>query len=258
MNSAEQASVAEQPSVAAKEPAQASLQPHSAAALGSLGRCDIRKCRLHSAELFDCSEISCSKQVHVSCCESFVTQKHSLQPLIDPANNQALYACSKTCYSKLKRTFVDQPARIAWNRDGQNGPQDPNSSEKILLDWLCTEGNYNRYRGKNNNGTTKLKFCQEISRRISDAGCRVSRTPEMVQQKIKHLEKLFTEAHDWASNTGQGVLECDGQATFDEAIQSRCAHYHVLLPIMVDFDLSDTSDEEGGEQEEVAESVASK
>ena len=65
---------------------------------------------------------------------------------------------------------------------------------------------------------------------MSDAGCRVPRSAEMVQQKIKHLEKLFTEAHDWASNTGVGVLERDGQVTFDQAVQSRCAHYHLLLP----------------------------
>ena len=207
MDPAELASVAEQPSVDAGVPTDVNVVPNPPSGQGNSGGCSLHRCQLHYNELLDCSEISCSKQVHLSCYETFVKQKHNLEALIDPANNNALHACSKTCYNKVKQTFVDQPARIAWNRDGCNGPQDPNRSEKILLDWLCTEGNYNRYWGKNNNGTTKLKFYQEISRRISDAGCRVSRTSEMVQQKIKHLEKQFAEAHDWASNTGQGVLE---------------------------------------------------
>jgi hypothetical protein len=44
----------------------------------------------------------------------------------------------------------------SWNNDGANGQGDPNTSEKILLDWLTDEGNYSKYRGKNNNGIKKF------------------------------------------------------------------------------------------------------
>ena len=182
----------------------------------------------------ECIVEDCAKKVHVGCYESLVLSKHQVPHLVDPTNGQKVCVCSKTCYSKTKKAMIDQPSCVPWNRDGKSGPNDSTTSEKVLLDWLLTEGNYNRCRGKNNNGTSKVKYCQEISRRIEQAECRVKRSAEQVQQKISHLETKFTEAHDWASNTGQGVLERDGQASFDDAVRQRCPYYFELLPIMGD------------------------
>jgi hypothetical protein len=39
--------------------------------------------------------------------------------------------------------------------DGPGGPDNPVNSEAIILEWLLTEGNYAKFRGKND-GTRKL------------------------------------------------------------------------------------------------------
>eukprot|EP00978_Attheya_sp_CCMP212_P009532 scaffold22545_cov61-Attheya_sp.AAC.3 len=61
----------------------------------------------------------------------------------------------KRCSDKIK-----VKRRPAWSNDCANGPDDPKNSERILLDWLVTEGNYVRFRGKGNSGTTKLQLSQ--------------------------------------------------------------------------------------------------
>jgi hypothetical protein len=33
-------------------------------------------------------------------------------------------------------------AKRFWTNDGKEGLEDPNTSEKVLLDWLLLEGNY--------------------------------------------------------------------------------------------------------------------
>ena len=55
-----------------------------------------------------------------------------------------------------------------------------------------------------------------------------------MQQKTLYLESNFTEAHDWAANTGQRTLERDGQVTFEDALQQWCSFHFELLPIMGD------------------------
>ena len=44
-----------------------------------------------------------------------------------------------------------------WERDGKNGPDDPNTSMSILIKWWMEEGNYSRFCGKNNNGVKKIQ-----------------------------------------------------------------------------------------------------
>jgi len=57
-------------------------------------------------------------------------------PLLD---NQV--ACTKACYAVVAKVdAIDN--RGTWCLDGNGGPQDPNHSMKILLDWWCTPGQY--------------------------------------------------------------------------------------------------------------------
>ena len=51
--------------------------------------------------------------------------------------------------------------------------------------------------------------------------------------KIQYIKKSWKRAHDWAQETGQGVLETDPDG-FEEAIIKYCCFYYVLLDVMQD------------------------
>ena len=77
----------------------------------------------------------------------------------------------KTCHQRAKRAIERDAApsdgsRIPFNKDGKNGPNNPNNSEKIIIDWLMTPGNYEKFRGKNNNGVKKKQFAAIIAKMI--------------------------------------------------------------------------------------------
>jgi hypothetical protein len=180
--------------------------------------------------------------MHLVCCQKFVFGVHSLQPLISPVPGSHAIACTKKCYFKVAKNqnmtsstrtvpthlavsnntvpthlAIPDNTRLPWNTDGQNGPQDPNHSEAILIDWLTTPGNYEKYRGSGNGGRRKIHFATMISSKIKDAGVRKPRTPKDVQNKIEYVEKCFRSAHDWAhTETGEGLRESD-TGTYEEA-----------------------------------------
>jgi hypothetical protein len=121
---------------------------------------------------------------------------------------------------------------ILWDQDGKDGPDDPNTSMRILLDWLLVEGNYNRYRG--NGGHSKLYYCRIIADRIKAAGCVFERSDKQVKSKIEHLERQFRKARFWATfQTGAGLQATD-VGTYRSVLYSKCAHYDDLLPIMAE------------------------
>ena len=124
---------------------------------------------------------------------------------------------------------------MPWDKDGREGPQDPNSLLRILLDWLLKEGNYRKFRGgTESKGMRKIDYGKSLSLQMKDAGCRVPPSADAVVKKIQELETKFVQAHDWANNTGQGVREQDGQETFENLVRQRCQWYFDLLPIMGD------------------------
>jgi hypothetical protein len=124
--------------------------------------------------------------------------------------------------------------QASLDKDGKNGTTDLNHSMQILMDWMMQEGNYIKYCGHANNGTSKLQYCQIISDRMKDAGCRINRSAEAVKKKIEELESQFANANDWANQTGQGVKESDGSERFEQLVRSRCRWYFELLPIFGD------------------------
>ena len=62
---------------------------------------------------------------------------------------------------------------------------------------------------------------------------RCNRTGKLVLSKIQYIEKSWKRAHDWAQETGQGVLETDPHG-FEEAVMKYCRFYYVLLDVMQD------------------------
>ena len=46
------------------------------------------------------------------------------------------------------------------------------------------------------------------------------------------MEGAFRDAHDWVNNTGVGVLERDGQVTFEDAVKKRFIYYYDLVDVM--------------------------
>ena len=179
-------------------------------------KCGAVGCPMPASFIVGCDGAGCSKQVHNACHERVVLEKHKVEQLIDPVTSQPKCVCSKTCYNKVKKLLIDQPMRNLWDKDGEDGPDDPNNSLSILLSWLLQEGNYSRYRGgKNNNGTRKLAFGTQLANMMKEAGCHYFRTGEAVVKKIFEIESKFINAHDWAGNTGQGVKETDGPEKFE-------------------------------------------
>jgi hypothetical protein len=77
-----------------------------------------------------------------------------------------------------------------------------------------------------------VAVCEEISKKIKQANILKIRKAPSVQIKIQVMEGSFREAHDWVNNTGVGVLERDGQVTFEEAVKKRCMYYYDLVDVM--------------------------
>jgi hypothetical protein len=167
---------------------------------------------------------------------------------LDPLPNE-MPVCTKKCYDKVKSQTNRRPG---WSEDGCDGPNDPRSSERILMDWILTPGNCSKFRGKDNNGTRKTQYAQTVAALINKENVRVTRDAKQVLNKTKHLEDTFCRAFDFSNTeTGAGLMT---EGTFDEEVQKICPFYFDLLPVMGDRssakpkassdDLSISSDEE--------------
>ena len=153
-----------------------------------------------------------------------------------------LLACSKLHHIRATKELSgggdDQPdggRKGNWESDGKGGPNDPQTSMKILLDWWMTEGNYSRFCGKNNDGVKKIQFCNNLAAKIS-AETTGTRDGRSVLNKIQHIERSFKDAHNFAeSETGAGILKNDGESTFQDLVKKRCPFYYDIYDIMIDW-----------------------
>ena len=124
--------------------------------------------------------------------------------------------------------------RLLWSKDGKNGPDDLTTSMSILLKWITTEGNYNKYRGgPTSHGKGKIYWCTLLSDEIKKAGIRRHRSLKAIKNKIANIKDLFKNAHYWAHQTGAGVKE-DDPGQFNDYILKKCPYYFDLLPVMQD------------------------
>ena len=168
-----------------------------------------------------CTANNCAKFVHKECHDGLLN-RHNITPLTDPLTFKPLFVCSKTCYNKVKKTILQQPnSRIPWDKDGQDGPDDPNHSLRILLDWILKSNYCTFCRGMEAKGLRKIDYGKSLSLQMKDAGCRVPRLADAVAKKIQDLGMKFVQANDWANNTGQGVCEQDGQETFENLVRQK-------------------------------------
>jgi hypothetical protein len=226
-------------------------------------KCSFCSCRVKGAELLVCSAAGCEKKVHMMCYQGLLLGKHEdLAPL--PAG---MVACTKKCHEKSAKKAagggdsMEGGRKGAWDSDGLGGPDDPKTSVCILLDWWMTEGNYNKFCGKNNQGLKKIQFANQLAE-IMTRDTKSKRDGKNVLNKIQHIEKTFKEAHNFAtSETGAGLQERD-VGSFKEAVMKKCPYYYQLLEIMSDrasskpkatsYEVDDDSEESGEEPGEIS------
>jgi hypothetical protein len=151
-------------------------------------------------------------------------------------------ACKKECYKKALRHYSNRSGNpkdqnIPWNHNGKEGENDLNNSKNILLTWLQQPNNYAKFRSLPS-GKTKVGVCQEIFLKIRAANTLKSQKPHSIQLKIQSLNHLFYVALDWVNNMGAGVLERDGQSSFEETVKKKFHYYYDLVDYMANRALS--------------------
>jgi len=102
---------------------------------------------------------------------------------------------SKACFKKIE-SFVKryEHSSLNWNEDAINPDKNgTESSIAVLLQWWCTEGNWATYRGKGNDGATKIQHCQGIADIINKTVI-FPRTAKGVRCKIDKIHEKFKQA----------------------------------------------------------------
>jgi hypothetical protein len=187
-------------------------------------KCCRRGCKSNEIPI-PCCAVNCDRYIHMECFHHVYIVGKKLRNL---APLQVV--CTKRHYDKVINDLTGK--KLLWTTDGANGPDDPANSERILLDWILEPGNYAKYRGKGNKGTTKVQFCQRIATKINSGGVKVQRDQKQVINKIKHMEDTFRRAYDFSNTeTGAGLME---EGTFEEEVHKICPYYSDLLDIMSD------------------------
>jgi hypothetical protein len=105
-----------------------------------------------------------------------------------------------------------------WNKDGKGGADDPNTSEKILLDWLKAEGNYRNYRGTKNGGHTKECYAKQIQSLL---------VANQVHAK-RYVRHITMKIADWEKKISLGMVpyhtlpyvDCHSQLTFFSRVKN--------------------------------------
>jgi hypothetical protein len=119
-------------------------------------------------------------------------------------DNYLIIACRVQCHNKVvsckslnkgksssltgSKKTDDSGSNKYTSRHSDNSSKPEKTSMNILLAWLTTEGNYNRYKGgEGNNGETKIVNTEELSLKIAHSGCIVERDPKHIANKINEL-----------------------------------------------------------------------
>jgi hypothetical protein len=199
-------------------------------------RCQIRGCRTRGVlEQLVCAKEGCGKKCHIMCYQGLVIKVANGPDLTPLAAGKV--ACTKGCYKEYMKAVngTGDSSRGKWTSDGIKGPDDAHTSMKILIDWMTTEGNYSKYRGKDNNGVTKMQFATILAERMRNETLSTERNAKQVMDKISRVEESFRTAHEFAtSQTGAGIQENEGEQTFKDLVRRKCSYYYDLIEVMMD------------------------
>ena len=100
-----------------------------------------------------CADPKCKKFMHVTCYQGMCMQRGIEKPLED-----GLVCCTKGCHNRVLKQKQNKQGKLNWQNDGKCGPVNPHTSMRIVLDWYHFEGNYSKWRGKNNNEEKRMLF----------------------------------------------------------------------------------------------------
>ena len=75
----------------------------------------------------------------------------------------------------------------------------------VLLEWIITIPNYERWRG-NGSGETKETLCGEVVGKLLEVGI-FHRKNADIRAKINEFQTTYNAARDWSENTGEGIRE---------------------------------------------------
>ena len=158
-------------------------------------KCSIKGCPYKTVSpVIACAHDGCANVCHRECYNFLATRKNGLEPLAECSGFEDVAVCTKKHYDTVKKKALrsskdNNNVNVAWNKDGKNGPDDPNTSESIILDWWNTFDNYNDFcngaRGKK-----KIQQVAELSQKMSNAGCIKQRSDHGVLVKVQCWEKI--------------------------------------------------------------------
>ncbi|KAA1066680.1 hypothetical protein PGT21_021994 [Puccinia graminis f. sp. tritici] len=115
----------------------------------------------------------------------------------------------------------------SWDTDGVDGGP---SSITILLNWLATNNNYERWRTTN----SKKVMCDEIILEMSQNGIR-HRTRHNIMLKMTLLQGSHNQAYEWRSTTNgfERSIGVDGLlVNVQRHLLRICRYWDKLGPIM--------------------------
>ena len=181
----------------------------------------------------------CNKEIHFECYRKLVLGKNKLPHFFGDDVPGIQVACCKKHYDTAVKTISsdneDQSNKnLAWNEDGKLGKNDPNSSENFLIKWLSDSQNFQKYKGDDKTGKSKIAICAELLDILELRGVRKKRDPRALMQKIANMQLTWKSADDWAHQTGVGVKQREGYLSFRQKVMERCYYYFEWEPVMKD------------------------
>ena len=142
-------------------------------------------------------------------------------------------ACTKACYVKYDKYVASNDVEsLPFEEDGKKGRDDPINSASIIMDWISKSHNYDCYTGAHDKKHTKAYYENQIAHEIATAGVRKKRTGKDVKNYIGRKVDSWKRANEWASNTGQGILDAGDHKQFKDAVLAKCPHYYVMEHIL--------------------------
>ncbi|RLN97664.1 hypothetical protein BBJ28_00011612 [Nothophytophthora sp. Chile5] len=131
------------------------------------------------------------------------------------------------------RQAPPKPEQLAsWTSD--HADPSGKSSMGVLLDWLTTPGNYDRWRCCDQSGDSQHAIAEEIVDLLHAAGL-VHRTIYQVCRKVSDLERSYREAAERLASTKRELKAAEGtpaEPNLHRVLERHCRFFALLQPIM--------------------------